>query len=381
MTNTKPHIDWLIFFSAITLMLFSIAFVYSAGIFFATYKGMRPEGLLMSHFVKVIFAIFVMILVSKIDYHYWSKISIWLMLASLISLIVVLIVGKQVGGAERWINLGFITFQPSELAKFSLIIHFANLINRKGESIKELKYGYLPFMLWLALFSALIALQPNFSMIIILFLIGIFMLYLGNAKIKHILTTIGLTTLLGGVYAISAPYRLNRLLFYLGMLEGKEFEKLSYQVENSLIAIGSGGLFGLGPGGSHQNLLLSEPYTDFILSIIGEEYGFVGLIIIITLFLFILWRGFYLAKRVQDRFGFLLVSGIIFSILISFLLNAFVNTALIPTTGVPLPFISYGGTSIFFNAILVGIKLNISIKVSSETSKKSEPKPKINTTN
>lgn len=345
-------------------MLFSIAFVYSAGIFFATYKGLRPEGLLMSHFAKVIIAIFIMIFVSRLDYHFWSKISIWLMLTSLGTLIIVLIAGKEVGGAERWINLGFMTFQPSELAKFSLIIHFATLINRKGEEIQELKYGYLPFMLWIALFAALIALQPNFSMMIIIFLIGMFMLFLGNARIKHLITTLGIMILLGGVYAISAPYRLNRVLYYLGMLEGKEYEKLAYQVDNSLVAIGSGGLFGLGPGGSHQNLLLSEPYTDFIFSIIGEEYGFIGLVIIVMLFIFILWRGFYLAKRVGDRFGFLLVSGIIFSIFISFLINAAVNTALIPTTGVPLPFVSYGGTSIFFSAILIGILLNISVNVS-----------------
>lgn len=370
MINTKPHIDWLIFFSALTLMLFSIAFVYSAGIFFATYKGMQPESLLVSHFIKVILAILIMIFVSKVDYHFWSKVSIWLMLLSLITLVIVLVAGKKVGGAERWINLGFMTFQPSELAKFSMILHFATLISRKGESIKELKYGYFPFMLWIALFSALIALQPNFSMIIILFLIGMFMLYLGNANIKHISATLGLTALVGGVYAVSAPYRLNRLLFYMGMLDGKEFDKLAYQVDNSLVAIGSGGLFGLGPGGSHQNLLLSEPYTDFILSIIGEEYGFIGLVVIIALFIFILWRGFYLAKRVEDRFGFLLVSGIIFSIFISFLINAYVNTALIPTTGVPLPFLSYGGTSIFFGAILIGILLNISVKVSYRQTKK-----------
>lgn len=364
MTTTKPHIDWLIFFSSLSLMLFSIAFVYSAGIFFATYKGMQPEGLLMSHFVKVIIAILIMIFVSKIDYHFWSKISIWLMLISLITLVIVLVAGKEVGGAERWISLGFMTFQPSELAKFSIIIHFATLINRKGESIKELKYGYMPFLLWIAMFSVLIALQPNFSMIIIIFLIGMFMLYMGNANIKHLLTTFGITALVVGVYAVSAPYRKHRLLFYLGMLEGKEFDKLSYQVENSLVAIGSGGLVGMGPGGSHQNLLLSEPYTDFILSIIGEEYGFIGLVVIIALFIVILWRGFYLAKRVEDRFGFLLISGIIFSIFTSFLINAFVNTALIPTTGVPLPFISYGGTSIFFSATLIGILLNISVKVS-----------------
>ncbi len=376
MINTKPHIDWLIFFSALTLMLFSIAFVYSAGIFFATYKGMQPESLLVRHFIKVILAILIMIFVSRVDYHFWSKVSIWLMLLSLITLVIVLVAGKKVGGAERWINLGFMTFQPSELAKFSMILHFATLISRKGESIKELKYGYFPFMLWIALFSALIALQPNFSMIIILFLIGMFMLYLGNANIKHILATLGLTALVGSVYAVSAPYRLNRLLFYMGMLDGKEFDKLAYQVDNSLVAIGSGGIIGMGPGGSHQNLLLSEPYTDFILSIIGEEYGFIGLVVIIALFIFILWRGFYLAKRVEDKFGFLLISGIIFSIFISFLINAFVNTALIPTTGVPLPFLSYGGTSIFFSAILIGILLNISVKVSIEEGKLSKQKEK-----
>lgn len=369
MTRTRPHIDWFIFFSAITLMLFSIAFVYSAGIFFSTYRGMQPEGLLMNHFVKVIGGILVMIIVSRINYHFWSKISIWLMFASIILLILVLVIGSEVGGAERWINLGFMQFQPSELAKFSLIVHFSNLIARKGESIKELKYGYLPFMLWLAIFSALIGLQPNFSMIIILFLISMFLLYLGDAQIKHILTTLAVTSIAGVIYAISAKYRMNRVLFYLGMLSGKEYEKLSYQVENSLVAIGSGGLFGLGPGGSYQNLLLSEPYTDFILSIIGEEYGFLGLFVIISLFMVILWRGFSLAKRVKDKFGFLLTSGIIFTITISFLINAFVNTAMIPTTGVPLPFISYGGTSIIFNAILVGILLNISIENSKEKEK------------
>lgn len=348
-------------------MLFSIAFVYSAGIYFAQLKGINPTNLLLAQTVKVMIAIVILIIISRFNYKYWAKFSILLMLISFISLILVLVLGVEVGGAKRWISLGFTQFQPSELAKFSLILHFGTLISRKKEEIKNFKYGYFPFILWLSLFSVLIALQPNFSMIILIFATGLFMLFIGNARMKHILSTIGVVALIGSVYAFSATYRMNRIKYFLGMLEGKEFEQLSYQVDHSLLAIGSGGLFGMGPGGSHQNLLLSEPYTDFLFSIIGEEYGFIGLTIIAIAFSIILWRSLYLAKRAPDQESFLFISGISFAIYVSFLINSFVNTALIPTTGVPLPFLSYGGTAIFFNAAMIGIVLNISIQVSKNT--------------
>jgi cell division protein FtsW len=363
----KAHIDWWIFISVITLMLFSIAFVYSAGSYFALIKGSNPESLLLSHTIRVFLAIAVMFVTAKVDYHFWSKISFYLMVISLISLVVVLAIGTNVGGAKRWINLGIIPFQPSELAKFSVILHFGTLISRKKEQIRDLKYGYLPFILWLMLIGMLIGLEPNFSMLILIFLIGLVILYLGNARIKHILITIAIGAVGGGIYAISSTYRLNRILFYLGLLEGNAKERLSFQVENSLIALGSGGIFGLGPGGSRQNLLLSEPYNDFLFSIVGEEYGLIGLIMIILLFTLFLWRCVYIAKRAPDQLGYLYVMGITFSILIFFIINALVNTALIPTTGVPLPFLSYGGTAIIFNAILVGIILNISTKIKHKT--------------
>ncbi len=378
MIPNKPHIDWYIFFSTITLMLFSIAFVYSAGIYFSQLNGMDSTNLLLAQTIKVMIAIIILIVVSRFNYKYWAKFSILLMLISFISLILVLVMGVEVGGAKRWISLGFTQFQPSELAKFSLILHFGTLISRKKEEIKNFKYGYFPFILWLALFSVLIALEPNFSMIILLFGIGIFMLYIGNASMKHILSTIGVVGLIGSVYALSATYRINRIKYFLGLLDGNEFEKLSYQVENSLLAIGSGGLFGLGPGGSHQNLMLSEPYTDFLFSIIGEEYGFIGLTIIAIAFSIILWRGLYLAKRAPDQEAFLFISGISFAIFVSFLINSFVNTALIPTTGIPLPFLSYGGTAIFFNAAMIGIVLNVSIQVSKNsktTTSNAKPNP------
>jgi cell division protein FtsW len=147
------------------------------------------------------------------------------------------------------------------------------------------------------------------------------------------------------------------------MLEGNAKERLAYQVDNSMIALGSGGVFGMGIGGSRQNLLLSEPYTDFLFSIIGEEYGFIGLTVIILLFVLILWRGIYIAKRSPDHLGYLYTIGITLSIFMFFLINAFVNTSLIPTTGVPLPFLSYGGTSAILNGILIGIVLNVSTQI------------------
>ncbi len=366
----KAHIDWWIFISVMILLLFSIAFVYSAGSYFATIKGSAPEKLLLNHTLKTILAIAIIFITAKVDYHIWSKISIYLMLAALILLVAVFFVGTNVGGARRWIEIGFLQFQPSEFAKFSIILHFGTLVTRKQEQINDLKYGYLPFILWLMLFGMLIGLQPNFSMLLLIFLIGLIVLFLGNASIKHLLATVGFGALGGFVYAISSAYRLNRILFFLGLLKGNAKERLAYQVDNSLIALGSGGVIGLGPGGSRQNLLLSEPYTDFIFSIIGEEYGFLGLIAIIGLFLLFFWRCIYIAKRAPDQLAYLYVTGIAFSIFIYFIVNALVNTALIPTTGVPLPFVSYGGTAVLFNAALVGIVLNISTQIKNKPQEK-----------
>jgi cell division protein FtsW len=343
-------------------MLFSIAFVYSAGSYFALIKGSDPERLLLAHTAKIALAVLCLIIAARIDYHLWSKVSIYLMMISIAALVAVLGVGEQVGGAKRWLNIGM-QFQPSELAKFSLILHFGTLISRKQSDLKDFKYGFFPFILWLMLLGLLIALQPNFSMIILIFLIGMILLFVGNARLRHIFATITVGSLAGIVYAISSPYRLNRILFYLGMLEGEANERLSFQVENSLIALGSGGPLGLGIGRSNQNLLLSEPYTDFLFSIIGEEYGFWGLMLITFLFFVILWRCIYIAKRSPDHLGYLYTVGIATSIFIFFIINAFVNTALIPTTGVPLPFLSYGGTSAIFNGILIGIVLNISTQI------------------
>lgn len=359
-------------------MFFSIAFVYSAGSYFAIIKGSDAEKLLLNHTLKILFSVILMLVTARIDYHHWSKISFFLMIASLITLTFVLVFGEEVNGAKRWMNLMFIQFQPSEFAKFSVILHFGTLISRKKDVLKDLKYGYFPFILWLMLIGMLIGLQPNFSMLLLIFLIGVIMLYLGNARPLHLISTfvIGLTA--AGIYAISSTYRLNRILFYLGLLEGNAHERLAYQVNNSLMALGSGGLLGLGPGGSRQNLLLSEPYTDFLFSIIGEEYGFIGLSVIILLFIIILWRCIYIAKRSPDQLGYLYTIGIAFSIFIFFLINAFVNTALIPTTGVPLPFLSYGGTSSIFNAVLIGIVLNVSTQIikNKKDEKEVESKPK-----
>lgn len=343
-------------------MLFSIAFVYSAGSYFALIKGSDPEKLLLNHTFKIFLAIVFLIISSKIDYHFWSKISFFLMAGSVITLIAVLIIGEEVNGAKRWLDLGM-PFQPSELAKFSVILHFGTLINRKQRDLRDFKYGFFPFILWLMLIGLLIALQPNFSMLLLIFIIGLMLLFIGNARPYHLLTTISVGGFAAIIYAFSSTYRLNRILFYLGLLEGDAKERLAYQVDNSLIALGSGGIFGMGIGGSRQNLLLSEPYTDFLYSIIGEEYGFLGLSIIILLFVFILWRGVYIAKRSPDQLGYLYAIGITLSIFIFFLINAFVNTALIPTTGVPLPFLSHGGTSAIFNGILMGIVLNISTQI------------------
>lgn len=361
MDGRKGHIDWLIFLPVIALMVFSVAFVYSASAAIAASKFGSTENLFLKHLIRVCFGLVALIIFSKVDYHVWLKISKPLMIVSIILLIIVLFTGK-VNQVNRWIDLGPFSFQPSELAKFALVIHFATLLSKKQEVIKDFKEGYFPFLLWIAAVCYLIAMQPNFSTAVVIYLISLALVFIGNANVLHILLTLVSTGIMGFLYLTSSTtYRLNRMVAYFNGNSDSFSQNVNYQLNQALIALGNGGTFGVGPGMSKQShLFLPESYGDFIFSIIGEEYGFVGAVIILGAFIMIFWRGMIVAKKAPDIYGYYLAVGILITFAVYVFVNAGVNSGILPTTGLPMPFISYGGTAVIFYATAAGILLNIS---------------------
>jgi len=360
MSQVKGHIDWLILLPIAGIMLFGLAFVYSASSAYSGLKLNSSEALFFSHLGKVLLGLILILVFAKIDYHVYRKISKPFMTLSVILLVLVLFIGSSAKGATRWINLGPISLQPSEIVKFAMVIHFASMLSAKQAVIKNFEQGFLPFIIWLSMISVLIALQPNFSTMAVVIIIGMSIMFIGNVNLLHWLATFLFGLVSGGLYLISAPYRMKRILSYIGMGDTTASGS-DYQLNQALIAIGNGGFTGLGPGQSRQsNLFLPESYGDFIFSIIGEEYGFLGLTLIILCFALVFWRGLKIAKNAPDNYGYFLSVGIIITFALYVFVNAGVNTGILPTTGVPFPFISYGGTAILLYSAAIGILLNIS---------------------
>lgn len=361
MKKTVGHIDWIIFIPVAALMLFSLVFVYSASAPISAEKFQSVDKLFWEHLIRVLIGLVVIVIFSKIDYRIYKKLAKPIMLTGIAMLVSVLIFGDVRKGAQRWISLGPISMQPVEFAKFAMIIYFSALLTKKQEVIKSFEDGFLPFLIWTALICVLIALQPNFSNMALIFLLAIVMMFIGNTNLLYLLATIGIGGAAAIVYAVSADYRMARILVYFGSSNSSSPNVADYQLQQALIALGNGGIFGLGPGQGLQNhLFLPESYGDFIFSIIGEEYGFIGLFMIFLAFAVICWRSMLIAKKAPDNFGYFLAIGIVSTLTLYLVVNAAVNTGLLPTTGVPLPFISYGGTAIVIYSAVAGILLNIS---------------------
>lgn len=323
-------------------------------------------------FRQVIFAgigLVAMMVMSFVDYRIFQK--GWIALASyagsVIMLILVLIIGTDLGtGCQRWINLGFTTFQPSELAKFAVVILFAYAIDRNYDHMKEAKIGVIPFMLMLGIIAALLMKQPHLSCTILICLIGVVLMFVGGARFWHLL--------IAGVLAVAAVIG---LVIYKTVEEGYGYfgQRLStwlhpfdstdlastWQSRQSLIAIGSGGVFGLGLGESRQKYLyLPEAENDFVFAVVCEELGLVGAITVILLFVMLVVQGFHIASSARDRFGMLITIGFTLQIGLQAFINMSVVSGLVPNTGISLPFFSYGGTALIMQLMQMGIVLNVS---------------------
>jgi len=355
----QGHVDWLILLPVAGLLMFSVAFVYSASASFAAVKFGSSEQLFWNHAIRVLIGIVLMIVVSRIDYRFWERSSAVAALISIGFLLLVLLMGAEIKGASRWIRLGPVNFQPSELAKYALVLHVAVLLSTRRALVRDWRKSIVPVLSWTIPICALIGLQPNLSTATVIFMIVLTMLILADVRPLHLITIMGAAALVGGLFAVSAEYRLKRLMSFFGT-EGAD-AAVDYQLDQALIAFGNGGITGVGPGQSRQrDWFLPESYGDFIFSIVGEEYGFIGVALLIACFVLIVWRGYGVARKAPDSFGRLLAGGITTTLGLYAFVNAGVTCGLLPTTGLPMPFISYGGTSVFFSAIAVGILLNIS---------------------
>ncbi len=360
MRAQRNHIDLATLIAVLTLMTLSLGVVYSASSTWGLLKSGSSEKLLGSHALKV-FLGFVMILVfMQIDYQKYRKMTKPVLIGAILLLLVTLGLGGEVKGATRWLRFGGFGLQPSEFAKYALIFHLCVLLAGKGDRIREFKPGFVPLMIWVGIVSLLVLVQPNFSTGVMIFAISLMLLFVGRARVSHIALTCAALIPLLAVYVISAEYRMKRVLSFIGGA-GDDGGHTNYQLWQGIIGFGNGGLLGLGPGLSRQReLFLPESYGDFVFSIIGEEYGLVGTILVLLLFLTILLRGMKIAKNARDDLGRYLAVGITISIALYAVTNAAVTLGIVPTTGLPMPFVSYGGSAMLFSSVAIGVLLNIS---------------------
>ena len=320
--------------------------------------------------VFAVFGVAAMLLISTFDYHSFHKLAIVIFGVSLFLLVFLLIcryahiesIANWEGDATRWLNFGFVSFQPSEIAKFALIVLFAHMISRNLDRMDTFRYGVVPYVAIMGLVAALIFLESHLSATLIILALGAIMMFVGGTKPRWFLIGgVLVAAVLLFVVVTKGGYQMDRIRIWLDPFSSDLDRDLTHQTRQSLYAIGSGGLLGVGLGQSRQKYLyLPAPQNDFIFAIVCEELGFVGALVIIVLFALLIWRGMYVSIHARDKFGMLLGLGITFQVGLQAVLNICVVTNTIPNTGISLPFFSYGGTALLMLLGQMGILLNIS---------------------
>jgi len=353
--------DKTLFITVISLIIFGILMIYSASSIWANYKF--NDSL---HFVKqqTLFAtmgLVLMIIISKIDYKFYYKKANLILTICIILLVLVLIpgIGSVRNGSRSWFGIGSLGVQPSEAAKLGLIIFTSKYLNNSNKFLKSYKQGVFPILFIVFIFFGLIMLQPDMGTGVILFVSIVALLFVSGVNMKFFFILGGLGILGVIVLVIIAPYRMDRITSFVN--PWKDPLGTGFQIIQSLYAIGPGGLLGRGYGNSIQkHFYLPEPQTDFIFSIITEEFGIIGAIIVIGLFIELLYRGIKISLNTKDKFSKYLSFGMTFQIIFQACLNLMVVSGMIPVTGVTLPFLSYGGSSLLVSMASIGIILNIS---------------------
>ncbi|MDP1834081.1 MAG: putative lipid II flippase FtsW [Candidatus Moranbacteria bacterium] len=364
--KTGGKSDMILLYSVFGLIIFGLIMIASAGVGYSRVRfGDEYFFFKRQLLFGVLPGLFVMMIVKNIDYKIWKKLSVPFFFVSMVFLILVFVpgIGTKIYGASRWVQFGPFSFQPAEMLKISLIMYLAAWLEGKKEMVDDLYEGLVPFAIIVASISFLLIKQPDIGTLGVTILIAMSVFFASGAKISHmfLMGAAGIASLFALIKFES--YRMNRLLVFLN--PELDPRGIGYQINQALLAIGSGGIFGVGLGHSLQKFnYLPEPVGDSIFAIIGEELGILGESVLIFLFIALAMRGFKIAKNAPDVFGRLTAVGIVSWIIFQAFINIAAISGLIPLTGIPLPFISYGGTSIVFLLAGVGILLNISKQTS-----------------
>jgi len=350
----------IIFFNVVVLMSVGLIIVMSASSTYSVFRFDSVFHLFSSHLFKVNAGFVCMVIFCFIPYEIYKSVSKPAIISISLILIITLFIAPNIKGASRWLDLGIISIQPSDIARLLLLIHLAFLIEQKHYMLDNFRQGFLPMFIWVILISSLIIIQPNISTGMLLVLVSFIVMYVGGIKFKHLFYSLSAFAATSFAVAMIFSHSRDRIISFINsVLNGGD---INIQVKQALYSLGSGGIIGVGLGNSMQsNLFLPEAYGDFIFAILGEELGFIGVVFVLFGYLILLFAGILIAKKAKDRFGQLLAFGIAISIVTNAFVNIGVTIGLLPTTGLPLPFISYGGTSLLFLCVGIGILINIAL--------------------
>ncbi|QYO63881.1 putative lipid II flippase FtsW [Leptolyngbya sp. 7M] len=360
MAKSRPDIILIVISTA--LAAFGTLMVYSAS---AMHAQRETAGATQfTYFYKqlgfTVFGLVAMYLISRVDHRrYQNPLVVYSLMTVTVIFLLAVFAFPEINGAQRWIRFGAFSFQPSEMAKITLPIFLAYFLTRNADRVGEIRATVLPCVGAMLLFCGLVALEPDLGTALVLAAIFSCVYFAAGAKMLHVFAVGGAMAAVAGAMVLLAPWRLQRMMAFLDPFAHSD--DAGYQVVQSLYAIGSGGIFGEGFARGQQKLFyLPYPYSDFIFSVVGEEFGLLGTLSVVLAFGVILWRGAMIAINAADRFGMLLAIGLVTGIIVQALFNISVVISILPAKGIPLPFISYGGSSVVFTLAAVGILLNIS---------------------
>ncbi len=360
-SERRSGADGVVLAIVVVLALVGLVMVYSASAVLAGNRFHDPMYFLKRQIAWLALGFLLLHLASRVDYQVWQKLAYPLLGVALLLLILVLLpsFGVTVKGARRWLRLGVMSVQPAEMAKLVLVVYLAAYLTKKEGRLGEFWSGVFPPLLIVGVAAALIVCQPDLGTVVLIGLVALSMLYLGGARLAHLLGIVLMVLPAAGALVWGSEYRRQRLLTFLAPWDDPL--NAGFQVTQSFLAFGSGGIFGVGLGGGKQKLFfLPEVHTDFVLALVGEELGLVGTAAIIVLFAVLVLRGFRIAGRARTPFGRHLAHGV--TVLVGFqaLVNAGVVTGLLPTKGMTLPLVSYGGSSLVVTLLALGMLLSVS---------------------
>lgn len=355
--KANPSLDYSLIIVVTILNMVGVMMIFSTTFYLSIEKYDQPFYYLFRQFIWLLLGVIALVFMSRIEYHVWGRYSVHLLALTIFMLFLVIIIAEEQFGGRRWLLNGSI--QPSELAKLTFMIYLAHWLASKGDRVKQLRYGLLPYAILMSIVVGLVVMQQDLSTAVLIAATTLTMFFVAGGQIRQ-LFVIGVIS--GATFitlVVQSTYRMDRLRGFFDPLNNTLDQ--NYQIQQILIALGSGGLFGLGPGQGRQKFgAIPAAHTDGIFAIIGEEFGLIGCLFVISLFAFLAYRGFKISVTAKDSFGVILAAGITCNLLYQALLNIGVITATLPFTGIPLPFISFGGSSLVSSMASIGLLLAIS---------------------